>query len=43
MKNLLLYICLILVTIVYAQNRTGSITYKGVVNEKFVDSFLISP
>lgn len=25
---------------IQAQNQTGSITYKGVVNEKFVDSFL---
>jgi len=42
LKNICFAIGLLLfVPTVYAQNQTGIITYKGVVNQKFVDSFLV--
>lgn len=40
-KNLSISLFLILMSLnLQAQNQTGIITYKGVINEKFVDSFL---
>lgn len=39
-RNLLFWLCIALTFNGYTQDRSGIITYKGVVNEIFVDSFL---
>ena len=42
LKNISFAVVLLLfVPTVYGQNQTGIITYKGVVNQKFVDSFIV--
>lgn len=39
-KNIFIVVGLLYTSTFYAQNQSGIITYRGVVNEKFVDSFL---
>lgn len=39
-KNLIVFICIALTAMGYSQNRSGIITYKCVINEKFVNSFV---
>jgi GLPGLI family protein len=39
-KNIFIVVGLLFASAIYAQNQSGIITYKGEVNQKFVDSFL---
>lgn len=39
-KNIILCLCIAITTNIFAQNKSGVIEYKGVINQKYVDSFL---
>ena len=39
-KNFIIWLCISLTSTLYAQNHSGIITYRGVINTKHVDNFL---